>query len=98
MILSKKIYRELKKEKRQIDYIMWMAGIVGPLTMVPQVVIVYVNKSANNISLMTWLLALLLCVIYLLYGLVHKIKPLIVANILWITLYIIFIAGIIIYN
>lgn len=96
--ISKRIYKTLKKEQKDVDRAMWLAGIVGPMTGLPQLITIYRNHSAKDLSLLSWVFFLVLCVIYLSYAIVHKIKPLIVAQILWIIVYGLITIGVLIYR
>ena len=96
--VTKKTYKVLKKEQKQIDWLMLAAGIVGPLSALPQLVDIYRDKSAHDLSLISWSFFLVLCVIYFCYAIVHRIKPLIIAQFLWIAVYGLITLGIVIYG
>ncbi len=88
----------LRKEKKQIDWLMWVAGLVGPISTLPQVYVIYTNESAVDISLLSWLLYSATTVVFLLYSIIHKLKPLIINSILWMLADVAVIAGILIYE
>ncbi len=96
--VSRKAYNLLKKEKKEIDWLMWFVGILGPLFTIPQIYTIYTNKNAANISLITWVLYAFTNMVALLYAIIHRLKPLIITNALWQVINGLVIAGIIIYG
>ncbi len=92
------MYAALKKERKEIDRLMWAAGIIGPLSALPQVILLYANQSSKNVSLWAWGLFAIVAAINLSYATLHKINPLIFYNALWLTVDLIMVVGIIIYN
>src|SRR5688572_643718 len=74
----------LQRYQPAIDRLVNVIAVVGPLTSVPQIVeIWFVDKSAAGVSLLTWSLFLVMAVVWLLYGIVHASRPIIVSNALW---------------
>lgn len=41
--------------KRFLDYLMYGVGILAPIALVPQIMQIYTTRSADGISLLTWL-------------------------------------------
>ena len=73
-------------------------SVVMPLTTIPQIYKIYVYQSAQAISLSMWVLYNISCLIMLIYGIVHRVKPIIVLNLLWIIANISIIVGVILYS
>jgi len=74
-----------KKPSRQfLDYLVYTASFVGPLMTIPQIIDVWVKKDPT-INITTWVSWIFIATIWLAYGIVHKEKPIIVSNVLWIT-------------
>jgi uncharacterized protein with PQ loop repeat len=96
--ISKKLYRNLKKEQKQIDGLMWIVGIISPISGIPQVIIIYMNQSSANLSFFSWFLWFLMTIVYLLYGIVHRIKPMIFANAAWSLIYVLILIAIVLYD
>jgi uncharacterized protein with PQ loop repeat len=68
-----------------IDRVVTAAAFIGPLTSLPQIIeIWFVDESAAGVSVLTWSAFVLMAVVWLLYGLVHKQRPVIISNTLWI--------------
>lgn len=98
-----RIYKKLEpvphpeKLARLLDRAMPIVALIGPLAFIPQVIQILVLKDASDFALSTWLLWALLCLVWLMYGFVHKALPIIIGNIAYIFLYAIIIAAIFVY-
>lgn len=77
---------------------MWVAGLVGPISTIPQVVIIFANKSATDVSMLSWVLYTATTVIFLLYSIIHRVKPMIINSLLWLLADIAVIIGVILYG
>ena len=69
--------------KGALDYVMYAVGVLAPLALLPQVIHIYTEKSAAGLSLSTWVLLTFFNTMWILYGIVHKDKPIIIANVLF---------------
>lgn len=67
--------------KRIVDKLVYVTGVVTPLMTLPQVLRIWVHKSATDVSFYTWLAYLLVALIWIAYGVLHKAKPIIVLNV-----------------
>lgn len=68
---------------RVIDFFIYAGGIIGPFVALPQLLEIWVRKNASGISVATWTGYCVLTSFWILYGVVHKEKPIVVANIVW---------------
>lgn len=59
-------------KKQYIDYLTYVAGVLAPLFTLPQAISIYVNQSAKDVSLLTWISYSIFAVIWLLYGIIHR--------------------------
>ncbi len=73
-----------KKYVRFIDGAVFIVAFVGPLTTAPQVFRIFHTQNAEGVSVLTWFLYILVQAVWLLYGIFHKNKPIIISNIFWI--------------
>ncbi len=92
--------REKSKDKKSVKFLdkfMYIIAIIIPLMTIPQVLLIWINKSAQNISLISWCAFLFSAICWLIYSILHKEKPLIANSILWIILEVFVIVGVIIY-
>jgi uncharacterized protein with PQ loop repeat len=77
-----------KKQKKSsyiifLDKLTFVVGIIGPFTVIPQSYSIFTTKSAAGVSLTTWLLIFVVTFPWILYGIAHKDKSIIVSFILW---------------
>ena len=83
--------------KRFLDYLMYGVGIFGPLALLPQILQLYRTQSAEGLSLLTWSLLTAINVLWGMYGLAHKDKPLFIAHAIFILFDLAIVAGILLY-
>jgi uncharacterized protein with PQ loop repeat len=84
--------------KKQIYMFTLIAGIVQPLITLPQIVTIYSNQSAEDVSLLTWIGYLFFGVTFLVYGLAFKLKPIWIGQIIWVVMQLVIVTGIILYQ
>ena len=89
---------ESNPKTKVLDNIVMGASILYPLMSIPQVYNIWFLKDIQGVSLLTWVLFTIFTIPMLIYTIVHKIKPFIVMNILWLTVYAFIIAGILIHG
>lgn len=78
-------HHRLESHTHAIDRVVTVIAFVGPLSSLPQIFEIWlVDKSAEGVSILTWSAFVLMAVIWLLYGIVHKQRPIIISNALWI--------------
>ena len=87
-----------KKFKKTIDYLIYAVAILAPIMTIPQVLKIWVYQNASGISLISWTSYLIFAFVWLSYGIVHKEKPIIITNILWIIMKIFVVIGTIKYG
>jgi len=93
----------LKKTKKSsyivfLDRLTFIVGIIGPFTVVPQIYSIFSTHSADGVSLATWLLIFIVTFPWILYGLAHKEKSIIVSFILWEIANLLVVLGVLIYG
>lgn len=78
-------YQELTNKKRTalFDKIIIVASFVYPLSALPQVYEVFQGNIAG-VSVVSWFGFLFFSVLFLIYGKMHNVKPMIITNLLWI--------------
>jgi uncharacterized protein with PQ loop repeat len=97
-LVSRKAYDLLKKERKEIDWLMWFSGIVGPLSTIPQIWTVFVDKNVAGLSLLTGGLYTVSSMIGLLYAMLHRLGALVVSNTLWLIVNGLVAAGVVLYR
>jgi uncharacterized protein with PQ loop repeat len=82
-----------KKKKRTIlDKIVAVASYIYPLSGIPQLILVY-KGEVDGVSVISWISFACFSALFLMYGVVHKIKPMIVLNFLWLSIDILIVLG-----
>jgi uncharacterized protein with PQ loop repeat len=88
----------LAKESRGLAMFATLVAVVEPIMTIPQAREIWVNKSAANISLLTWGFALFAAAVWLIYALNIKNKPLLVSSVLWVAVEGTIVLGILVYR
>ncbi len=78
----------LKKQRETpytvfLDKLTFVVGVIGPFTVLPQIYSIFSSRSAAGVSLTTWVLIFIVTFPWILYGIAHKEKNIIVSFILW---------------
>lgn len=91
-------YPHPSPKMRLLDNAVTILAILGPLATLPQAYNVWANHNVAGLSLTTWALYFIVNIPFLLYGIVHKERPIIVSNTLWAMLNFSVAAGIIMFG
>jgi uncharacterized protein with PQ loop repeat len=81
-----------------LDRILLIVAILGPLASLPQIFKIYSTQSAGDISLISHVLLMFMTVPWIIYGFVHKERPIIFAYFLWFLFHVSIVAGFILYG
>lgn len=81
-----------------LDRLTFIAGIIGPFTVLPQIYSIFATHSATGVSLTTWLLIFIVTFPWVLYGFAHKDKSIIVSFILWEVVNLGVVVGVLLYS
>lgn len=84
--------------KKQVERFALVAGIAQPLITLPQIITIYSNQSANDVSLITWLGYLFFGITFLVYGIVFNLRPIWAGQTIWVLMQLIVVVGILIYQ
>jgi uncharacterized protein with PQ loop repeat len=91
-------YLQQKQQRTKIDALMSLVAVAHPLMAAPQIYQVYSTQEANDLSIWTWAAWMAFGLVFMTYGIAHKLKPYIFMQILWQTVDILMITGIILYG
>jgi uncharacterized protein with PQ loop repeat len=83
---------------RLIDDLSIVFSILNPMTVLPQIHLLYTTQDGTGLSLSMWIFYCFGCIPFLLYAIVHKVPHLILLNVLWMIVQIIMVVGILIYG
>ncbi|HEU5187485.1 MAG TPA: hypothetical protein VFT87_03200 [Candidatus Saccharimonadales bacterium] len=81
-----------------LDWLVTFMAVAGPALGVPQVIEIFVTHDASGLSLAAWIGFTCYTIVFLTYGAVYKLKPVIVAQSLWLCVYVSVIFGILVYG
>ncbi len=93
----------IKKQRKSpytifLDRLTFIVGVIGPFTVLPQIYSIFTTKSATGVSLTTWVLIFIVTFPWILYGMAHKEKNIIVSFILWEIVNLAVVIGVLIYG
>ena len=66
-----------------LDKLTFVVGVIGPFTILPQIYSIFSSHSAAGVSMATWILIFVVTFPWILYGVAHRDKSIIVSFILW---------------
>ena len=84
-----------KWRKTFFDDVITAAAIIYPMTGVPQVIEVF-SGNAVGVSLLSWLGFTLFSALFLVYGIVNKLRPIIITDSLWVVVNSLVVIGILV--
>lgn len=83
---------------RALDRIVFVAGVIGPLMTLPQLVEIYASHNASGVSPLTWGAYALLDIPWILYGLSHREGPITITYTLWFIFNTLVLVGVLLYG
>lgn len=79
------------------DYLVYFFTIATPLFELPQAYAIYANKSAEDVSLLTWAFFLVDNFVWIIYAIKRKVLPLLITTALYLLIEVFIVIGIILY-
>jgi len=73
-------YPHPDKLKRFFDKVIYFVVILGPIMNLPQLFKIWIYQNATGVSLVSWIGFTIFSIIWLIYGILHKEKPIIFMN------------------
>ena len=83
---------------RFLDKLTFVAGVVGPFTVLPQIYSIFTTHSATGVSLISWVMIFIVTFPWILYGLAHRDKSIIASFILWEVVNLTVVIGVMLYG
>lgn len=93
-----KLHPHKVKNGEWFEKFIYIVGILGPILTIPQALEIFVNKSSQGVSLISWIWYFLASIIFTIYAFKHKLKPLIPTYLAWIIVCLIVVIEILIYR
>ena len=91
-------YLHPQRLKRAVDRIIYPVILFGILMTIPQILEIWVERNASGVSVISWSGYILTGSFWLLYGLLHREKPIILSSLVWICFEILIVAGALLYG
>jgi MtN3 and saliva related transmembrane protein len=82
---------------RFVDGMIYVTGVLGPFASLPQLIEIWVHKNAAGVSAFSWTGYTIGTVLWLIYGVVHREKPIIITQVLWLVFNVLITIGAFIY-
>lgn len=76
---------------------MFPIALMWPAMVIPQIVKIYVEQDASSISATSWIMLIFSAVLWLIYGLYHKEKVIVISNIARLCAYTFVVVGVVLY-
>lgn len=89
--LRRRLYKNLepyphpKRLTRMLDRLVFAVGFISPMFTLPQLYVIYAGHTAAGVSPLTWGAYALFDIPWIVYGFVHKERPIVFAYTLWLT-------------
>lgn len=83
-----------KKERKLLDELIYPIGLISPIMTIPQVIDVWANGGKQGVSLPTWAAYAFVSFFWIIYGLAHREKPIVLINCLLFTLDLFIVCGV----
>jgi uncharacterized protein with PQ loop repeat len=78
----KQHFSNKKRMSRYVDDVIYAGGVLGVIIFIPQLIMIWTEKNISGVSLLSWLGMFVASSFWLMYGFVHKAKPIIFTNML----------------
>lgn len=82
------------KAVKALNKAVLLVSIAGPLSIVPQIIDIWVNKNVSGVSTFSWIAFIAFGFVWIGYGIIHRDKYMIFSNVFWIILEIFLILGV----
>ncbi len=83
---------------RLLDKLLIIIAAIAPLFSIPQILKIFSTQSAGDLSLVSWLTWTIVDIPWIIYGFVHKEKPIVIGYILWFLMNAAVVVGIILFS
>ncbi len=81
-----------------IDNLVYVGGITGIVFTIPQLTKIWIDQQVQGLSLVTWLGFWIATLFWLIYGVVHKARPIIFINLIYGIINTLIVIGILIFE
>lgn len=86
-----------KGKNPKLESLMMIVAVVEPLMTIPQIIDIYTEPGNAHVSLLSWLLYMITSSMWVVYGLHIHSKPLIFTGLLWLSMEVLVVAGLLLH-
>ena len=97
-VMGQLFHTSHKGNNHLIDELIYIVAFIGPLMTIPQVTTIWLERKVEGISIITWSSYGVLAIFWISYGLIHKERPIILANFLFLFVNTTIVIGVLIFN
>jgi len=76
--LHKRRKKISKRDRKLIDKLAYLMAFFAPFIHIPQIFQIYYYENATGVSIISWAGFVVISIVWLFYGIIHKEKPLII--------------------
>lgn len=87
-----------KPKLTSIDKMMYFVSFAYPFTAIPQIYKVFTTQDVSSLALSSWILYVIFGSVFVIYAISKKLTPLIIEGLLWVTIYILMVIAIVLFN
>jgi uncharacterized protein with PQ loop repeat len=71
---------------RFLDSVVLVVGVIGPLTTIPQILLIYTTHQATGVAATSWFGPAILDIPWILYGIAHRERAIVITYSLWLVM------------
>lgn len=100
MLYHKHKHHKPKKRTKltTVDKLMYFVSFAYPFTAIPQIYKVYVTHDVSSLALSSWVLYVIFGSVFVVYAISKRLMPLIIEGFLWVTIYVLMVIAILLYQ
>ncbi len=91
-------HHEHENIKQMFDKFIAIVGLIGPIMTTPQIINVWIHHQVEGLALSSWGTYVMTSFFWLIYGILHKEKAIILVNVAWILAHASIVVGILIFR
>jgi len=100
MLLTKHTKTRSKKstQNQSINKLIYFVSLAYPATAIPQLIKVYTTHNVQSLALTSWVMYVAFGLIYLIYAISKRLKPLVIEGALWVGVYLLMVFAIFLFR
>ncbi len=87
-------YPHPDKAKRVMDKFIYFIGVLGPIMTLPQLIEIWVYGNTAGVSALSWGAFGVIAFVWIIYGIMHKEKPIVLSHALWMLFDVLIVIGV----